>query len=72
MNRKDLRILCTALGFTAIVLKEGSSKDMAARATALARQMESFCIYSVPDAIDQDSDADIFPVSENPQHTLPV
>jgi hypothetical protein len=50
MTRDDLRILCTALGFTAVVLKGEQTQDQAERARAFARLIEEFCLLSMPDA----------------------
>jgi hypothetical protein len=44
MFAKDLRVLCAALGFTAVAIKGGLlKKDRAARAEAFARTIEEFC-----------------------------
>lgn len=51
MTRDDLRILCTALGFTAIVLKGEPAENQASRAHAFARLIESFCFVTVPEAL---------------------
>jgi hypothetical protein len=64
MTPKDLRILCTALGFTAVVAREGPGKDEASKAMALGRLIESFCLTAleeasagtVPDLADLDVD----------------
>lgn len=52
MTRDDLRILCTALGFTAVVIKDTDADQQAKRAEAMAQLIESFCAVSVPDAMD--------------------
>jgi len=50
MIRKDHRIIFTALGFLAVILREDVPQDkQAMRATSIARLIESFCITSVPD-----------------------
>ena len=51
MTRDDLRIFCTALGFTAVVMSDASSEKQALRATNAARLIESFCLVAEPDAL---------------------
>ena len=48
----NLRTLCTALGFTAVVMQSGqfSKKDAALRATGFANLIEAFCLEATPDA----------------------
>ena len=49
MNPADLRIICTALGFTAVVMKESDPhKESAHRALGLASQIEKFCYHTIP------------------------
>ena len=36
MTRDDLRIICTALGFTAVILKDVPADNQALRATSIA------------------------------------
>jgi hypothetical protein len=50
MTPRDLRILCTALGFTAVVAREGRGKDVGSKAAALGRLIESFCVTTLDDA----------------------
>ena len=51
MTRDDLRVLCTALGFLAVVLKDESGDDQALRAKSIARLIESYCVTTVPEAV---------------------
>jgi len=51
MTPNDLRILCTALAFAAVIAREGRTKDEARRAKTLARLIESFCLTTIPDAL---------------------
>lgn len=49
MTPQDLRILCTALGFTAVVMKGGENqKESARRALGFANLIEAFCNYTIP------------------------
>ena len=49
MTPQDLRTLCTALGFTAVVINGGErQKDSARRALGFANLIESFCNYTIP------------------------
>jgi len=52
MTPQDLRILSTALGFTAVVMQGEniSKKDGARRATGLANLIEEFCHTALPDS----------------------
>lgn len=54
MTLKDLRVLCAALGFTAVVLQGGKlpKKEGAMRARALGRLIEEFCRSTVPEAFE--------------------
>lgn len=54
MTRTDLRVLCVALGFTAVVMQGGtpSKKEGACRAMEFADLIEAFCYKTVPDALD--------------------
>ncbi|MDX2028076.1 MAG: hypothetical protein SFW62_05525 [Alphaproteobacteria bacterium] len=54
MTPRDLRLLCTALGFTAVVMQGGkiSKKEGAQRAADFATLIEEFCRLTLPDAID--------------------
>ena len=51
---KDLRVLCTALGFTAVVMQGGTppKKEGAGRAAQFAGLIEEFCRASVPEAFE--------------------
>ncbi|MDE1900960.1 MAG: hypothetical protein KGI37_04855 [Alphaproteobacteria bacterium] len=57
MTRDDLRIFCTALGFTAVVLKGEQTQDQAERARTFARLIEEFCLLSLPDAFEPKAEA---------------
>lgn len=50
MTRDDLRILCTALSFTAVVTKESELEYQPKQIQALAEHIESFCLVAMPDA----------------------
>lgn len=56
MTLTDLRLLCTALGFTAVVMQGGEieKKDGALRATGFANLIEEFCRVSFPEAYARD------------------
>ncbi|HUY67999.1 MAG TPA: hypothetical protein VMV79_01700 [Alphaproteobacteria bacterium] len=56
MTSLDLRALCTALGFTAVVMKGGrvSSREGALQAAAFARLIEDYCRTAAPEAFHQD------------------
>ena len=50
MTPQDLRIFCTALGFTATVLSSSpAAADDTQRAVGFADLIESFCHYVIPD-----------------------
>lgn len=51
MKLRDLRVLCTALGFTAVVIKDGKlpRKEAAQRALKFAELTEEFCRLSLPE-----------------------
>lgn len=51
MTPTDLRVLCAALGFTAVAMQRGQSpkKESALRAVALAGLIEEFCRATLPD-----------------------
>jgi hypothetical protein len=55
MKPADLRLLCTALGFTAVVMRGEKlpKKEGALRATVFANLIEEFCRASVPEALDR-------------------
>jgi len=49
MHPHDLRIFCTALGFTAVVVKgEETAHDNARRALGFANLIEAFCNHTIP------------------------
>ena len=52
MSPTDLRILCLALGFTAVAMQgeETSPKEGHRRAVDFAKLIEDFCRISLPDA----------------------
>jgi hypothetical protein len=52
MTPTDLRVLCTALSFSLVVMQGGNGpkEEGACRATAFAALIEEFCRQSVPDA----------------------
>lgn len=52
MKLTDARVLCAALGFTAVVTQGGKlpKKEAAIRAAAFAGLIEEFCRVSVPEA----------------------
>lgn len=52
MNPTDLRLLCTALGFTTVMGHESAlNAERQLRITSAARAIEAFCINNVPEAI---------------------
>ena len=61
MNLRDLRVLCLALGFTAVVTQGGKlpKKEGASRATAFANLIEEFCQASVPEAFEDRGEPDM-------------
>ncbi|MGB9154140.1 MAG: hypothetical protein WCD70_13760 [Alphaproteobacteria bacterium] len=60
MTRDDLRILCTALGFTAVIMKDVADNQVL-RATSIAKLIEDFCITVVPEAFTAERNACDFP-----------
>ncbi|MDX2028387.1 MAG: hypothetical protein SFW62_07105 [Alphaproteobacteria bacterium] len=57
MTSIDLKTLCHALGFTAVVMKDGvSQKNGAARATGLAGMIEEFCRTALPNSFSENSE----------------
>jgi hypothetical protein len=52
LTRMDLRLLCMALGFTALATKDGTDIDAVGKVVALARLAEFFCLTNVPGALD--------------------
>ena len=72
MKLFDFRLLCTALGFTAIITHEGrvAKKDAAQRAKALAKLIENFCREVMPEAFEESNDENVgddIPVSSSPE-----
>ena len=61
MNSIDLRVLCLALGFTAVVTQGGKlpTKEGASRATAVANLIEKFCRASIADAFEGKGESDM-------------
>jgi hypothetical protein len=59
MTPTDLRVLCTALGFTAVVMKSETTprKEGARRAREFARLIEEFCRETVPEAFEANQQA---------------
>jgi len=53
MTRDDLRILSTALGFMAVILKDVPNNKQTPRAVSIARLIESFCMVAAPDTTDR-------------------
>lgn len=55
MTPTDLRILCTALGFAAVVMQGGRppKKESNLRAAAFAGLIEEFCRASLPEVFDE-------------------
>ena len=55
MNAGDFRVLCAALGFTAVAMRGGRlpKKDVALRASVFARLIEEFCRTVVPEAFEE-------------------
>ena len=51
MTRDDLQIFCTALGFTAVVLKGECAENQAQKAKAFGKLIESFCFTAVPNTV---------------------
>lgn len=58
MTPTDLRLLCTALGFSAVIMRDRKTDggDDARRAVSLANLIEEFCRVSVPDAFMKDNE----------------
>jgi hypothetical protein len=61
MTLTDLRVLCAALGFTAVVMQGGKlpKNEGASRATGFAGLIEEFCRASVPEAFEETGDENI-------------
>lgn len=53
MSPTDFRVLCTALGFTAMAMQgDITRKENAGRARSFARLIEEFCRTSMPEAFE--------------------
>lgn len=53
MNRDDFRLICAALGFTAVIVREDVPQSkQALRAATIAKLTESFCQCSLPEAFE--------------------
>lgn len=61
MTPTDLRLLCAALGFTAVVSHGGKApkQEAARRAREFARLIEEFCRLAVPEAIERQEGEDM-------------
>ncbi len=58
MFANNLRLLCTSLGFTAVILKDNVPKEnRAVRAVAIARMIEEFCRVTNPASFPQTTHA---------------
>ncbi len=65
MTANDHKILFTALGFLAVILRDVPQDKQAMRATAIAGLIESFCISAVPEAFgDEPAPQDNFSVKQ--------
>ncbi|HEU0118286.1 MAG TPA: hypothetical protein VFR09_06600 [Alphaproteobacteria bacterium] len=55
MSPTDIRLLCTALGFTAVVMQGDkiSSAEAPSRAAGFAELIEAFCRVNVPEAFEE-------------------
>ena len=58
MTANDHKILFTALGLLAVILKDEPVKHQATRALAIAELIESFCRETVPDAFGDQGSAE--------------
>ena len=55
MSPEDLRLFCTALGFTAVVMRgDAQAKGNAARAAGFAHLIEAFCLRTLSPANQDD------------------
>ena len=61
MTLTDLRLLCAALGFTAVVIHGGKTPkhEAAGRAGEFARLIEDFCRLSVPEVMEGEEGKDM-------------
>lgn len=72
MKPRDWRVLCTALGFTAVVMQGGrmSKTEGGLRATKFAGLIEEFCRVSLPEAFAEKGEEKVLVVdleSSNPE-----
>jgi hypothetical protein len=61
MTLTDFRLICTALGFTAMVIQDGKkvpNDEASIRAAGLAKLIEEFCRHTMPEAFDDEVGAD--------------
>ena len=67
MTLTDLRILCTALGFTAVAMQGGTppKKESALRAAGFASLIEEFCRTSLPEAFGESGEDTADPTYES-------
>jgi hypothetical protein len=56
MTRIDVRILSTALGFLAVILKDIPRDQQSERAFTIGRLIEAFCHTTVPEAFESADD----------------
>ena len=64
MTQNDLRILCTALGFSIVITGDVPAGKQALRATTIARLIKSFCQTSVPEALADEHSRQVTPAAE--------
>ena len=50
MTRTEYKVVFTALGFLAVILRDMSNGRQSHRAAAIADLIESFCVGAVPEA----------------------
>jgi hypothetical protein len=67
MSVNNFRLLCTALGFTAVIVKNNiPEENRAARAIAIARMIEEFCRVAHPDLFkDEAEEAELDQIIED-------
>lgn len=61
MTRMNLRVLCAALGFTAVVMRSGKipKEGGAYRASEFTGHIEEYCRGTVPEALEQREEEDM-------------
>ena len=64
MTRTDHRIILTALGFLAVILKDDSADNQASRAMGIAKLIEDFCRTALPDVVPNEFEVRLAPMSE--------